>query len=36
MGAGNYRFSDYVKIGVPMLLISLIVAMLTLPLLFPF
>ena len=36
MGAGNYRFSDYIKIGVPMLLIGLIVAMLALPLLFPF
>lgn len=36
MGAGNYRFSDYIKIGAPMLLISLIAAMLILPLLFPF
>lgn len=36
MGAGNYRFSDYIKIGTPMLLIGLIVAMLVLPLLFPF
>ena len=36
MGAGNYRFSDYIKIGGPLLLISLIVAMLTLPVLFPF
>jgi di/tricarboxylate transporter len=36
MGAGNYRFSDYIKIGTPMLLISLIAAMLVLPMLFPF
>lgn len=36
MGAGNYRFSDYIKIGVPMLLIGLIISMLALPLLFPF
>jgi len=36
MGAGNYRFSDYIKIGVPMLLIGLIVSMLALPFLFPF
>ncbi|HEY5730000.1 MAG TPA: SLC13 family permease [Anaerolineales bacterium] len=36
MGAGNYRFSDYIKIGVPMLLIGLIISMVALPLLFPF
>ena len=36
MGAGNYRFSDYIKIGVPMLLIGLIISMLALPFLFPF
>ncbi len=36
MGAGNYRFSDYIRIGAPMLLIGLVVAMLVLPLLFPF
>lgn len=36
MGAGNYRFSDYIKIGVPMLLIGLVIAMLALPLLWPF
>jgi len=36
MGAGNYRFSDYIKVGTPMLLIGLIIAMLALPLLFPF
>ena len=36
MGAGNYRFSDYIKIGGPMLVIGLIVSMLALPLLWPF
>jgi len=36
MGAGNYRFSDYIRIGLPMLLIGLIVAMTALPLLWPF
>jgi di/tricarboxylate transporter len=36
MGAGNYRFSDYIKIGSPMLVISLVIAMLVLPLMFPF
>jgi di/tricarboxylate transporter len=35
MGAGNYRFSDYLRIGLPMLLIGLIVAMVVLPLLWP-
>lgn len=36
MGAGNYRFSDYIKVGTPLLLIGLIIAMLVLPLLWPF
>jgi di/tricarboxylate transporter len=36
MGAGNYRFSDYIKIGAPMLLIGLVISMLALPLIFPF
>ena len=36
MGAGNYRFSDYIKIGVPMMLIMLIATVLLLPLIFPF
>ncbi len=36
MGAGNYRFIDYIKIGAPMLLIGLIIAMTVLPLLWPF
>lgn len=36
MGAGNYRFGDYVKIGIPMILISALVAILMLPWLWPF
>lgn len=36
MGAGNYRFSDYIKIGSPLILITMLVALLMLPLLFPF
>jgi di/tricarboxylate transporter len=36
MGAGNYRFIDYIKVGVPMILITLIVSMFVLPLVFPF
>lgn len=36
MGAGDYRFSDYIKIGVPMILLALVVSVLLLPLLFPF
>jgi di/tricarboxylate transporter len=36
MGAGNYRFSDYLKIGIPMIAISVVVSMIVLPLMFPF
>jgi di/tricarboxylate transporter len=36
MGAGHYRFSDYLKVGLPLIFISLLVAMLALPLIFPF
>ena len=36
MGAGSYRFSDYVKVGAPMILLTLIVSILLLPLLWPF
>ncbi|MBS1250536.1 MAG: putative transporter [Chloroflexi bacterium] len=36
MGAGDYRFSDYLKIGLPLILISLVIAVLILPLLWPF
>lgn len=36
MGAGNYRFADYMRIGVPMILITLLTSMLVLPMIFPF
>lgn len=36
MGAGDYRFGDYIKVGVPMILLTLLMAVLLLPLLFPF
>ncbi|NDJ87018.1 MAG: SLC13 family permease [Chloroflexi bacterium] len=36
MGAGNYSFSDYAKVGIPLILITLVVAMLALPVFFPF
>ncbi|MCA9923150.1 MAG: anion permease, partial [Anaerolineales bacterium] len=36
MGAGNYRFSDYIKIGVPLIAILMIATVLILPLIFPF
>ncbi|MCA9915466.1 MAG: anion permease, partial [Anaerolineae bacterium] len=36
MGAGNYKFGDYVKAGFPMAVIMFIVSMIALPILFPF
>lgn len=36
MGAGNYRFSDYAKLGIPFILLAFVVTMLILPFLFPF
>lgn len=36
MGAGGYTFSDFAKVGVPLIFISLILVVLILPLLFPF
>ncbi len=36
MGAGDYRFGDYIKVGVPLIFVTLIAAVLLLPLLFPF
>jgi di/tricarboxylate transporter len=35
MGSGNYRFSDYLKVGIPLILISMIITLLLLPLLWP-
>ncbi len=36
MGAGRYRFGDYARVGVPLLLLCLVLCVLFLPLLFPF
>ncbi|GAB4573544.1 MAG: SLC13 family permease [Anaerolineae bacterium] len=36
MGAGNYRFADYIKVGVPMIGVMLVASLVVLPLLFPF
>lgn len=36
MGAGGYRFADYIKVGVPLIFIALVVTVLVLPLVFPF
>lgn len=36
MGAGNYRFSDYIKVGTPLMLIAMVITMFVLPLLWPF
>jgi di/tricarboxylate transporter len=35
MGAGNYKFRDYLKVGLPMILVMLVVSILVLPLLYP-
>lgn len=36
MGAGNYRFSDYIKVGTPLIAIMLVIVVIVLPFLFPF
>jgi di/tricarboxylate transporter len=36
VGPGNYRFGDFIRIGVPFSLISLVVCVLLVPLLLPF
>ncbi|MCP4421430.1 MAG: SLC13 family permease [Chloroflexi bacterium] len=36
MGAGNYRFGDYIKVGIPLIFLTFIISVLILPLLFPF
>jgi di/tricarboxylate transporter len=36
MGAGHYRFSDYMKVGVPLILIMMVITVIVLPLIFPF
>ena len=34
--AGGYKFVDYVKVGLPLILISVIVSFILLPVFFPF
>lgn len=36
MGAGSYRFGDYVKVGIPLIVLTFIASMIVLPLFFPF
>lgn len=36
LGAGNYRFSDFIKVGAPLILLMMIVSIVVLPILFPF
>ncbi len=36
MGAGHYRFSDYMKIGVPLIVLLMLISITLLPLLWPF
>ncbi len=36
VGAGNYKFNDYVKAGLPLILIATIISMIILPIAFPF
>lgn len=36
VGVGNYRFMDYVKAGLPLILIAMVVSMIILPIAFPF
>jgi di/tricarboxylate transporter len=35
MGAGNYKFSDYIKTGIPVILLMMVVSLLVLPVLWP-
>lgn len=35
MGAGNYRFKDFARVGIPLIFISMVITVLLLPLLFP-
>ena len=36
MGAGHYRFSDYIKVGVPLILLLMVISIALLPVLWPF
>jgi len=36
MGPGGYRFSDYVKVGLPLTIVTMLVVLLIIPMLWPF
>jgi di/tricarboxylate transporter len=36
MGPGGYRFSDYIKVGLPLTIVTMVVALLVIPLVWPF
>jgi di/tricarboxylate transporter len=36
MGPGGYRFSDYIKVGLPLTLVVLVVVLLVMPIFWPF
>ena len=36
MGPGGYRFTDYIKVGLPLTLVCLAVVLVALPLVWPF
>ena len=36
MGPGGYRFSDYIKVGLPLTIVTMVVVLLVLPLFWPF
>ena len=36
VGLGGYKFNDYVKLGLPLILVSFVICMILLPILFPF
>jgi di/tricarboxylate transporter len=36
MGAGNYSFRDYIKIGTPLIIVMMIVTLIFVPIFFPF
>jgi di/tricarboxylate transporter len=35
LGPGDYRFNDFVKVGAPLIVLSMLVALFAVPLLFP-
>jgi di/tricarboxylate transporter len=36
MGPGGYRFSDYIKVGLPLTLVVLVMVLLVVPIFWPF